>query len=123
MSELSLAIQIHLFTVIPAILLGIVNLSMKKGTSIHKLIGSIWVLLMLVAAIVSFWIRSEGGYSWIHILSVITITNVILGFIAIKRGNLKMHIGCISGAFMGALVAGMFAVVYPGRFIYTQIFG
>jgi len=123
MSVLTLPIQLHLITVVPAILLGIANLLMVKGTTLHKRIGVIWVALMLVTSLVSFTIKSEGTYSWIHILSIITIFNVTLGYIGIKFGNLKLHIGCISGAFIGSFIAGIFATILPGRFVYEWIFG
>ena len=120
---MTLPIQLHLITVLPAILLGIANILMAKGATLHKRIGVAWITLILVTSLVSFTIRSEGAYSWIHILSIITILNVILGYIGIKHGNLKMHIGCISGAFVGSFIAGIFAAILPGRFIYEWIFG
>lgn len=121
--DLSLPVQIHLFTAIPAILLGVVNFSMTKGTTLHKRIGLVWVMLMLITSFSSFFIQSLGGYSWIHILSVVSIVNVVLGFIGIKLGKLKMHIGCITGAFFGLLFAGIFAVVLPGRFLFDKLMG
>lgn len=121
--NISLPILIHLLTVLPALIIGAVNLYSKKGTPSHKFFGRVWVVFMLVASITSFFIQSNGTYSWIHILSVVSIVNVVLGFWAIYIGNLRMHKGCIVGAYTGSLVAGIFAVMLPGRISYVFLFG
>lgn len=46
---------IHLATVIPAFILGTVSLIIKKGTSFHKVIGRIYMLLMLFTAAVTLF--------------------------------------------------------------------
>lgn len=102
-------------------LLGFVNFVMPKGTALHKAIGITWVITMLITAFTSFLIQSEDAYSWIHALSIVTIINVTLGFIAIRKGNKKMHIGCIVGAYFGSVVAGLFAAYLPGRLVYEYI--
>ena len=74
-----------------AIILGGIQLSMKKGGAIHKLLGRIWVALMLIVAITSFFIHEIklwGDYSPIHLLSLWTI--FILGNYA-RVGNVKRH--------------------------------
>ena len=119
--ELSLPITIHLVTVIPAVILGTTNLVLQKGTTLHRVIGRIWVVLMLCASLVSFAITTAGGYSWIHILSVITLVSVILGFFAIRRRRRRWHVGCMTGAYVGSLIAGLFAVVLPGRVLYQYL--
>ncbi|AOT08784.1 hypothetical protein S4054249_13380 [Pseudoalteromonas luteoviolacea] len=59
--DISLSILIHLFAVIPTIVLGLLNLVMKKGTAIHKLFGRIWVILMLITSFISFFIQPTGS--------------------------------------------------------------
>ena len=46
------AIQIHAFAAIAAFLVGVVQLTAPKGTIPHRLIGWLWVMLMLTAR---FW--------------------------------------------------------------------
>jgi uncharacterized membrane protein len=121
--QLDIPISIHLATVLPALAIGAVNLCRPKGTPSHRLLGRIWVPLMLIAAFTSFFIKSDGSFSWIHILSIVTITNVVLGFIAIRNGKIKIHQGCIVGAYVGTLIAGIFAVIIPGRFVYQLLIG
>ena len=116
-------IGLHLASVIPAILLGIIILANKKGTQTHKLIGRSWVVLMLIASISSFFIKKDGAFSWIHILSIVTISSLAFALFAIRNGNVKMHRSFMIGAFAGAITAGLFAVIIPGRIGHTFLFG
>jgi uncharacterized membrane protein len=120
-AELSPQMAIHLATVIPAIALGAVQLSRPKGTAPHRLLGRVWVALMLVAAISSFWIR-HNGFSWIHILSVVTLVSVVAGLAYARAGNRRAHLGCMIGAYSGSLGAGIGALAGPGRFLHTLMF-
>lgn len=121
--QLDLPITIHLVTVLPALAIGAANLARKKGTSSHKFLGRIWVPLMLVASFTSFFIKSDGTFSWIHLLSIVTIVSVVLSYIAIRRGDTEAHRGYIIGAYIGTLIAGFFAAMLPGRFVYQFLFG
>ncbi|MSQ73330.1 MAG: DUF2306 domain-containing protein [Betaproteobacteria bacterium] len=118
--ELSPQITLHLATVVPAIVLGIVQLAMPKGTAVHRVIGRIWVTLILAAAISSFWIQ-RGGFSWIHGLSVVTLVSVVAGVVFARLGNVRAHRGCMMGAFAGAIGAGIGALT-PGRFLHGLLF-
>jgi uncharacterized membrane protein len=91
-------IPLHAFAAMAAFALGIVQFAAPKGTLPHRTIGWIWVLLMFVVAISSFWIheiRLVGPFSPIHLLSI----------------------------FFGALVvAGLFTFL-PGRIMHAVVFG
>lgn len=120
---LNVQIQMHLVAVLPALLLAVFILLRKKGTESHKLLGRVWTALMFFTALSSFFILSNGQFSWIHILSVVTIVSVGLGVWAIKHGRVRMHYGCMGGAFIGAIIAGVFAAIIPGRVVYNFLFG
>ena len=114
-------IWLHLLAIVPAIVLGVIQIGMPKGTPANRAIGRVWVALMLAAAITSFWIQHEG-FSWIHGLSILTIVSVIAGWVHARRGNRKAHIGWMTGAFAGSIAAGLGAFT-PGRFLHGLIFG
>src|SRR5471032_2280133 len=70
------AIPLHAFAAMAAFVLGVVQLTAPKGTLPHRTIGWIWVGLMAVVAISSFWIhqiRLVGPWSPIHLLSIFTL--------------------------------------------------
>jgi len=66
-----------------------------KGDTRHRLLGRTWVVLILWTAISSFWIRqiNEGAFSWLHVLSVVTLVTVTLGVVNAVRGNVTGHRG------------------------------
>jgi len=51
------AIRLHAFAAMTAFALGIVQLSAPKGTLPHRTIGWIWVTLMAIVTLSSFWIH------------------------------------------------------------------
>lgn len=115
-------IYIHLLSVIPALVLGAVNLSMKKGTPTHKRIGKVWAVLMLISAISSFFIMPSGSFTWLHIFSIVVVICVPVGIFSIRKGNYRRHIDCMVGAYIGTVISAGFAVLTPGRFLYGAIF-
>ena len=108
----------HILLAVFAVFFGLKNLISKKGDKTHKVIGWIWVLLMLYVSISSFWIKelNDGTYSWIHLLSVWVIISLTLAIYFIKKGKLILHKIFMIGTFIGLSVAGLFTLL-PGRFI------
>jgi uncharacterized membrane protein len=119
-------IQIHAFVAMGAFALGVVQLAAPKGTLPHRTIGWIWVVLMAVIALSSFFIhgiKMVGLFSPIHLLSIFTLVMLPLAVLHARRHNVKMHRGAMIGIFVGALVvAGAFTFV-PGRIMHAVAFG
>ena len=114
MPTLSPTILLHLIAAVPSMILGGVVLARPKGTIVHKLMGRVWIALMLVTAVGSFGIKSQGQFSWIHILSVVTIVSIVTGLIAIRNGRRELHLRCMRGAYIGLMIAFVFTMA-PGR--------
>jgi uncharacterized membrane protein len=118
------AIQIHAFAAIAAFLLGAVVLFRRKGDRLHRLGGRIWVALMLVVALSSFFIhtiRLWGIWSPIHLLSVATLLSLAYAVRRIRGGDVVAHAAAMRTTYAGALiVAGAFTLV-PGR-IMNEVF-
>ena len=121
--ELTFASAIHLAAVVPAIAIGVVQLAAAKGTRPHKLLGWIWVLAMLTAAISSFWImeiRRGAGWSVIHLLSLWVLFALAMAIWHVRRGNVRAHKRFMVGTLIGLAAAGVGALL-PGRFL-AQLF-
>lgn len=118
------AIWVHLATVIPALPLGAWLLwRQPKGDVAHRIGGRIWVLLMIVTAIDSFWIRTiTGGIGPIHIFSVVTIVQLPRAIWFARSGQIERHLKTMRGVFFGLIAAGFFAMA-PGRTLWTLLFG
>ncbi len=118
-------ITLHLIAVVPALVIGTVVLFLEKGTPRHKALGRIWVALLLVASISSFWIfeiRDGAGPSPIHLLSIWTLIALGLAVYHIRRGNRRTHRAFMIGTYIGLVAAGIFAAA-PGRFLGSLLFG
>ena len=107
-------IIVHVATATGALAFGAATLAMRKGTPVHKLFGRTWVALMAATALVSFGIRSNGSFSWIHLLSVGTLAALAASIYAIVRGNVKAHRRGMISAYAGLAIAGVFTLL-PGR--------
>jgi uncharacterized membrane protein len=115
-------VSIHLTTAILSLLVGAFVLGRRKGTYSHKLAGRVWVALMLVVAISSFWIQGmRDGFSVIHLLSAWTLVSLALAVWFIRRGNVRAHKGFMIGTFLGLAGAGLGALA-PGRTLYLFFF-
>src|SRR3954466_11117703 len=87
-------IPLHAFAAMAAFALGIVQFAAPKGTLPHRTLGWIWVALMALVAISSFWIhqiRLFGPWSPIHLLSIFTPIMLVLGMFYARRHNVRGH--------------------------------
>jgi uncharacterized membrane protein len=120
------AIQLHAFTAIAAFALGAVQLSAPKGTLPHRTAGWIWVALMVIVAVSSFFIhdlRIWDAWSPIHLLSVFTLAMLPLAVMHARRHRVDRHRHAMVAIFVGALViAGLFTLA-PGRIMHAVVFG
>lgn len=117
------AVHIHLAATILAFALGIFMLIRRKGTVSHRTLGWIWVVLMLVAAVSSFWITGiTGSFSPIHALSLLVLVLVPLAVLAIRRGKVARHRMAMIGLFFGALVIPGLFTLLPMRLLGRLMF-
>ena len=119
-------IPLHAILAMIAIILGGIQLSMKKGGTIHKLLGRIWVGLMLIVATTSFFIHEIklwGAYSPIHLLSLWTIFILGVGVYYVRVGNIKRHKQVMIATYFFALIVAGFFTLYPGRIMHQILIG
>lgn len=120
------AIQVHAFAAMGAFALGLVQLAAPKGTLPHRTLGYIWVALMVVIAVTSFWIhdlRVWGAWSPIHLLSIFTLATLPFAILHARRHRVIQHRNAMLAMFAGALlIAGLFTLL-PGRIMHAAAFG
>jgi uncharacterized membrane protein len=113
----------HTFAALAAVVLGAAMFLARKGTFLHRVAGRSWVALMLVVAISSFWIKSSGSFSWIHILSVSVIVLLGLAVYYAASGRIERHRKLMTGIYAGALgIAGLFTLI-PYRLLGRLVWG
>jgi uncharacterized membrane protein len=119
-------IQVHAFAAMAAFALGLVQFAAPKGTLPHRTIGWVWVALMAIIAVSSFWvhsIRMVGPFSLIHALSIFTLVMLPLAVLHARNHRVVQHRKAMISIFVGALViAGAFTFL-PGRIMHAVALG
>jgi len=109
-NRVPVAVWPHLATIIVALALTPVMMLRKRGDRLHRQLGWIWVAAMVLTALVSFTIRNaNGGFSFIHLLSIWTLVQVPLIVLSARRHKVIAHRSAVRGMTTGALlIAGFF---------------
>ncbi len=128
MSYLHLA-YLHLATVLPAFIIGTYIMINRKGTVRHRFLGKIFLILMFLTALITLFMKSQvgpsflGHFGFIHIFSFNVLYCVPVAYWAARRGDIKVHkLNMMGMYFFGLLTAGSFALM-PGRLLHQWLFG
>lgn len=89
-------IPLHAFAAMAGFALGVVQLAAPKGTLSHRVMGWLWVLLLAITAISSFWIHGDSYRLWrdwspIHLLSILTPIMLVVGVLHARRHRVRAH--------------------------------
>lgn len=115
----------HLLTVGLALALTPAMLLRKRGDRVHRVMGWIWFSAMMATALLSFAVRgiNNGGLSWIHILSALTLIQAPWIVITARSKQHRQHRAAVRTLITGALaIAGAFTLL-PDRLIGHWLFG
>ena len=115
----------HIATILVALVLTPFMLLRKRGDRPHRVLGWIWASALFLTAAISFGVReiNDGGFSFIHLLSVLTVVQVPLIVVYARRHDWKRHRSAVRGMVTGALlVAGFFTFPF-GRLMGRWLFG
>ena len=118
----------HLATVLPAALIGGYLLIARKGSSVHRLLGKIYMILMLATALITLAMPGTvggtvlGHLGPIHIFSIVVLISVPRAYSAIRRGDQRTHQISMVMTYIGAiLIAGGFTLA-PDRYLHDVLF-
>lgn len=121
-------VYLHLATVLPAFLIGTWLLLNRKGTPHHRLLGKVYMVLMLTTAVTALFIPALLGprlwnhFGFIHLFSLLTIYTVPTAYLAARRHDVTTHRSSMIWLYIGGLViAGAFAFG-PGRLLNRWLF-
>jgi uncharacterized membrane protein len=122
--DASPAIQFHVATVVPSALIGGLMLIMRKGTYLHRMAGRLWIALMVLTALSSFFIHEINlffGFSPIHILSVVVLVSAVEVIRSARRRNFVRHKRLVKSLYFGGIgIAGLFTLL-PGRIMHDVV--
>jgi uncharacterized membrane protein len=116
-SSWTVLISIHAIAASYSLIFGAVNLLRRtKGGRVHRIVGRIWAVSMYVVVLTSFGIRTiDGGFNWLHALSVLTFCTLTAGVWAIWKRNIKAHRSFMTGSYLGLLGAFVGVLAVPSR--------
>jgi uncharacterized membrane protein len=124
--EAPIAIQIHVASVVPAALIGPYMFWARKGTPRHRLLGRVWLGLMVVAALSSFFIHEIDvfhGFSPIHLISLYVLFGAWFAYRSARQRRIRDHRRQVLALYFGGIVgAGIFTLL-PGRIMNKLVFG
>ncbi|WP_457946591.1 DUF2306 domain-containing protein [Pseudarthrobacter sp. alpha12b] len=70
------------------------------------MVGRIWAASVYVVVLTSFGIRTiDGGFNWLHALSVLTFCTLTAGLWAIWKRNIRAHRSFMTGSYLGLIGA------------------
>lgn len=120
------AVQLHLFTVLPAFMIGTwMIFASVKGSPTHRRMGALYMALMLVSATAAMFVRQVNPphLSWIHLFVPLTYGSVAIALWAVRHGNIEGHRRAMVGLYVGGLlIAGAFTLA-PGRLLHRILLG
>lgn len=110
-------IVVHAVAASYSLLFGAFQLLRRtKGGKLHKVIGRIWVAAMYLVCFTSFGIQTlNGGFSWLHGLSILTIITVSIGLWAAIKRKIPAHKSFMTGSYFGILGAFVGVIAVPSR--------
>ncbi|TMW61321.1 hypothetical protein Poli38472_012512 [Pythium oligandrum] len=115
---------VHMASTFAVVGVGSAVMMMRKGTRQHRILGRVWSGAMVTACLSSYGIRNrnQGGFSWLHGLSTLTLGSVGAGIYYIKNKKVAKHMKCMRMSFFGALGTGFLAVSQVDRVVYKKLF-
>ena len=120
---------LHLATVAPAGALGTYLMFWAKGTRLHRMLGKIYMVLMLITALSSLFIPAAVGpqflnhFGAIHLLSLVVLISVPRAYFAAINHNVISHKFAMAGVYFGGILVAGLLTLAPGRYINQLIFG
>lgn len=119
-------IPLHALAAMMAVILGGIQFALKKGTRLHKTLGWLWVGLMMIVAVTSFFIHEIklwGQFSPIHLLSLWTLASLGMAIYFAKIGKIKRHKQVMIALYGFALILTGAFTMLPGRVMHQIVFG
>ena len=119
-----LPLMIHVAAVLPTIPLGGWLLLAKKGTALHRQLGKVWLVLMLITATSAIFIQTSGSFSWIHLFVPLTFHAAWKVMATARAGDIRAHKNHLVRTYLLALmIPGIAAFLIPGRMMNVMLMG
>lgn len=114
------ALALHIFAACLALLLGPFAIYRRKRDALHKSVGYVWIVAIVLTAASSFFLRASIlpialGFGAIHLLSLWALWTVIYGVRDAQMGRIASHQARMAGLYWQGLTLAGVLTLLPGR--------
>jgi uncharacterized membrane protein len=122
----SIALRIHLATIIPSFFLGTWLLfASRKGSRLHRGLGFLYLSLMTITATAAIFIRdlNHGNFSFFHLFIPLTYWGVFGALWNVRRRDINGHKRAMLGLYIGGILVAGALTFSPGRMMHRIFLG
>jgi uncharacterized membrane protein len=101
----------HVLAALSALLVGAAVLLLPKGTHTHRVIGTVYVLALVVVDVAALSLHRENTFGVFHVLAVASLVTIAVGLSALLLGKrsppvVATHAYCMAWSYAGLVAAG-----------------
>ena len=101
----------HVVAAVCALFVGAAVLLMPKGTHTHRVIGSVYVLALVLVNVAALSLHRESTFGVFHALAVASLVTIAVGLSPLLLGKrsppvIATHAYCMSWSYAGLVAAG-----------------
>jgi uncharacterized membrane protein len=117
-------VWLHILTIVVAVALTPPMLLRRRGDRLHRRLGWVWSGAMMLTALFSFGVRgiNHGGFSFIHLFSVLTVVQVPVIVWTARSHNHRKHRNTVRAMVAFALLTAGFFTFPFGRMLGDWLF-
>jgi uncharacterized membrane protein len=108
---------LHVTAALVALVLGATVLSMRKGTTRHRVLGGCYAGVLLLSNVAALTVtRATGGFGPFHVLAIISLATLAAGLLPMwlrprSPGVIAFHAITLAFSYVGLVAAGLSQVV------------
>jgi uncharacterized membrane protein len=101
----------HVFAAVTALVMGAVVLGLPKGVGPHRLVGSTYVVCLVVVDVAALSVHRESTFGVFHALAVLSLLTIVAGVLPLLLGSrslwaINTHAYCMTWSYAGLVGAG-----------------
>jgi uncharacterized membrane protein len=101
----------HVLAAFSALLVGAAVLLLPKGTHTHRVIGTVYVLVLVVVNVAALSLHRENAFGVFHALAVASLVTIAVGLVPLILGKrsppvIVTHAYCMTWSYAGLVAAG-----------------
>ena len=101
----------HVLAALSALLVGAAVLLLPKGTHSHRMLGTAYVLVLVVVNVAALSLHRENTFGVFHVLAVVSLVTIAVGLSSLLLGKrsevvIATHAYCMTWSYAGLVAAG-----------------